>query len=73
MTLKSYADRENEKFRNELLALNKKRNAHLRDINLSLQKNNVHDECLSIMYQTSIIIETLFEKLGIDDLEENQK
>ena len=64
MTLKSYADRENEKFRNELLALNKKRNAHLRDINLSLQKNNV---------QTSIIIEALFEKLGIDDLEENQK
>ena len=64
MTLKSYADRENEKFRNELLALNKKRNAHLRDINLSLQKNYV---------QTSIIIEALFEKLGIDDLEENQK
>ena len=64
MTLKSYVDRENEKFRNELLALNKKRNAHLRDINLSLQKNNV---------QTSIIIEALFEKLGIDDLEENQK
>ena len=64
MTLTSYEKRENEKFRNELLALNKKRNAHLRDINLSLQKNNV---------QTSIIIETLFEKLGIDDLEENQK
>ena len=64
MTLTSYEKRENEKFRNELLALNKKRNAHLRDINLSLQKNNV---------QTSIIIEALFEKLGIDDLEENQK
>ena len=64
MTIRSYEKRENEKFRNELLALNKKRNAHLRDINLSLQKNNV---------QTSIIIEALFEKLGIDDLEENQK
>ena len=71
MTITAYEKRTKEEFRKELLDVlskilgeMKKANAYRKDANFLKEKNNT---------QTSIIIETLFERLGIDNIDKDKK